>query len=40
MAHTELDIAERGIIQKLLNAGVAISKIAERIGRHRSTVYR
>jgi len=40
MAHTELDLAERGIIQKMLRAGVAIARIAERLGRHRSTIYR
>ena len=40
MAHTELDLRERRIIEDMLNAKVPVSKIAAEIGRHRSTVYR
>lgn len=40
MAHTELDLHERRIIEDMLNAKFSISKIAAELGRHRSTVYR
>ncbi len=40
MAHTELDLRERRAIEDMLNAETPVSKIAEHIGRHRSTVYR
>ena len=40
MAHTELNLRERRVIEDLLNAKYSISKIAEEIGRHRSTIYR
>lgn len=40
MAHTELDLRERRVIEDMLNAKVPIAKIATEIGRHRSTVYR
>lgn len=40
MAHTELDLRERRIIEDMLNAKFSISKIATELGRHRSTVYR
>lgn len=39
MAHTELDLRERRAIEDLPNAKVTVSKIATKIGRHRSTVY-
>lgn len=40
MAHTELDLRERRVIENMLNAKVPVNKIAAEIGRHRSTVYR
>ena len=40
MAHTELDLRERRIIEDMLNAKFSISKIAAELGRHRSTIYR
>ena len=40
MAHTELDLRERCMIENMLNAKFSISKIAAELGRHRSTVYR
>jgi IS30 family transposase len=40
MAHTELDLPERRTIEDMLNAKVPVSKIAVKIGRRRSTVYR
>ena len=40
MAHTELDLRERRIIEDMLNAKISISKIAAELGRHRSTIYR
>lgn len=40
MAHTELNLRERRAIEDMLNAKVPVSKIADEIGRHRSTVYR
>ena len=40
MAHTELDLRERRMIETMLNAKIPVSKIAVEIGRHRSTVYR
>lgn len=40
MAHTELDLRERRLIEDMLYAKVPVSKIAAEIGRHRLTVYR
>jgi len=40
MAHTELDLRERCMIEDMLYAKVPVSKIATKIGRHRSTIYR
>lgn len=40
MAHTELDLRERRLIEAMLYAKVPVSRIAEEIGRHRSTIYR
>ncbi|MEM9577926.1 MAG: helix-turn-helix domain-containing protein [Pseudomonadota bacterium] len=40
MAHTELDLRERRVIEDMLQANVPVSKIAAETGRHRSTVYR
>ncbi|MDE4306169.1 helix-turn-helix domain-containing protein [Phaeobacter gallaeciensis] len=40
MAHTELDLRERRMIEDMLNAKISISKIAAELGRHRSTIYR
>lgn len=40
MAHTELDLRERRAIEDMLHAKISVSKIAAKIGRHRSTVYR
>ncbi len=40
MAHTELDLRERRVIEDMLNAKMSVDKIATEIGRHRSTVYR
>lgn len=40
MAHTELGLRERRIIEYTLNAKMSVDKIAAEIGRHRSTVFR
>lgn len=40
MAHAELDLRERRVIEDMLNAKVTVSRIASEIGRHRSTVFR
>ena len=40
MAHTELDLRERRLIEDMLYAKVPVSKIAAEIVRHRSTIYR
>src|SRR6056297_1095712 len=40
MAHNELDLSERRVIEDMLNAKISVSKIAAELGRHRSTVYR
>ena len=40
LAHTELDLRERRAIKDMLNAKMAVSKIATHLGRHRSTIYR
>jgi len=40
MAHTELDLRERRVIEDMLNAKMPVSKIAVELGRHRSSVYR
>ena len=39
MAYTELDLRDRSIIEDMLNARMAVSKIAVALGRHRSTIY-
>ena len=40
MAHTEMDLRERRLIEDMLVAKVPVSRIAAEIGRHRSTIYR
>ncbi len=40
MAHVELDLRERRIIQKLSDQGVRVAEIALHVRRHRSTIYR
>jgi len=40
LAHTELDLRERRAIEDMLNAKMAVSKIATHLGRHRSAIYR
>lgn len=40
MAHTELNLRERRVIEDMLNAKMSVSKIASEIGRHPSTIYR
>ena len=40
MAHTELNLRERGAIEDMLHAKVAVREIAAEIGRHVSMVYR
>ena len=40
MAHTEMDLCERRVIEDMLNAKMPIRRIAAELGRHRSTVYR
>ncbi|MEJ6396004.1 helix-turn-helix domain-containing protein [Gymnodinialimonas sp. 2305UL16-5] len=40
MAHTELDLRERRVIEVLLHMKTPIAKIAAEIGRHRSSIYR
>ena len=40
MAHTELDVRERRLIEDLLAAKASIVTIAARLSRHRSTIYR
>lgn len=40
MAHTELDLRERRVIEDMLNAKMPVRKIAAEIGRHVSTIYR
>ncbi len=40
MAHVELDLRERRIIQKLSDQGVRVAEIALEVGRHRSAIYR
>lgn len=40
MAHTELDLRERRVIEDMLNAKMSVRKIAAEIGRHCSTIYR
>ena len=37
MAHTELDLRERRMIEDMLNAKMPVSKIAVELGRHRSS---
>jgi len=40
MAHTELELRERRMIEEMLAAKVPVSRIASEIGRHCSTIYR
>ncbi|WP_417744041.1 helix-turn-helix domain-containing protein [Salipiger sp.] len=40
MAHIELNLRERRRIEDMLNAKASVRRIAEAIGRHRSTVDR
>lgn len=40
MAHRELDVAERQIIEGMLLAKAPMAKIAGKLSRHRSTIYR
>ena len=40
MAHTELVLRERRTIEDMLNARMSVDRIAAKIGRHRSTVFR
>jgi len=40
MALTELKVEERRQIERLLNAKATIDEIAQKLGRHRSTIYR
>jgi IS30 family transposase len=40
MAHVELAIEERRVIERLSRAKVSVAEIAARLGRHRSTIYR
>jgi IS30 family transposase len=40
MAHTELDLRERRVIEDMLSAKMSVRKIAAEIGRHVSTIYR
>ena len=39
MAHTEVDLRERRLIEDMLNAKTPVSRIAEELCRHRSSVY-
>jgi IS30 family transposase len=40
MAHKELNLRERRVIEDMLNAKISVRGIAAEIGRHVSTVYR
>ncbi|MCP1167154.1 helix-turn-helix domain-containing protein [Limimaricola sp. ASW11-118] len=40
MAHRELDLQERRLVEDLLQAKMSIAQIAVRLSRHRSTIYR
>lgn len=40
MAHTELNLRERSVIEDMLNAKLSVREIAAEIGRHVSTVFR
>ncbi len=40
MAHTELDLRERRVIEDMLNAKMSVRKIAVEIGRYCSMVHR
>lgn len=40
MAHIELNLMERQQIEDMLHAHVSVAKIAEKLSRHRSTIYR
>lgn len=39
MAHTELNLRERRVIDDMLNAKISVRDIATEIGRHVSTLY-
>jgi IS30 family transposase len=38
--HNQLTLEERAVLFRLHAAGTAIGQIADRLGRHRSTIYR
>lgn len=40
MAHTELNLRERRVIEDMLDAKMSVREIAAEIGRHCSTMYR
>lgn len=40
MAHRELDLRERRLVEDLLQAKMSVANIAARLSRHRSTIYR
>ncbi|WP_147115413.1 helix-turn-helix domain-containing protein [Tateyamaria sp. syn59] len=40
MAHRELDLPERRLVEDLLQAKMTVANIAARLSRHRSTIYR
>ncbi|WPY96309.1 IS30 family transposase (plasmid) [Limimaricola variabilis] len=40
MAHRELDLRERRLVEDLLQAKMSVASIAARLSRHRSTIYR
>ena len=40
MAHTELDVRDRRLIEDLLGVKASVSTIAAHLDRHRSTIYR
>ena len=40
MAHRELDLRERRLVEDLLQAKMSVASIATRLSRHRSTIYR
>ncbi|WPY96874.1 IS30 family transposase [Limimaricola variabilis] len=40
MAHRELDLRERRLLEDLLQAKMSVANIAARLSRHRSTIYR
>jgi IS30 family transposase len=40
MAHAELNLRERRVIEDMLNAKMSVSKISAEIGRYPPTIYR